>query len=99
MNINVFEFQIKNGKHYDSIPINETINKTQLPGLWAKYRKKVGSIKTERNGKFFFDPDIVFAWVELPEKVQEKQSEMVHEQFKPTTKSINELIRLRSLAL
>ena len=112
MAINVFGYQIINGKSYDAV---ETIDKEQLKELIKEYRNKVGAVKTEVDGKFYHNPDVVLYYKDprssielnnlddedIPEqkKVQQKPKESVlvqSKQFKQTTKTVKELIRFPS---
>ena len=99
MEINVLSYQVVNGKSYDPIEINETIDKKDIRKLLQEYRNKVGSKKVEINGKIHHTPDVLFYYKEVGEekKVQEKPKEVPSPEFKQTTKSVKELIRFHSL--
>ena len=94
MTINVFSYQVRNGKKYDLVEINETIEEKELPQLLKEYRKKIKSKETVINDKIHYDPDIHFFYKEVNkrEKVRENPKERPYSAFKPTTKSTKELI-------
>lgn len=64
--IHIHHYSIRNGKSYEQIAIDETINESQLPELTAKYRKLIGSVESEDfRGRKVFTPDIYFSWGEI----------------------------------
>ncbi len=92
-------FYVVNGKRSDFHKIEKEIELKNLRKIQNEYRKKYKSVATEHNGKIWHNPEIFFVWTEKPDVVSKsKPTTNPDEQFTPTTKKINELIRLRSLA-
>ena len=63
--IHVTAYQVRNGVHYDLVKISEIIEESQLPQLQTKYRQKLKSVKTEKGGKFRYNPDIDFVYIKV----------------------------------
>ena len=64
--VNVHHYQIRNGKKYDIVAIDETIRESELPAMQAKYRNLVGSVLSRDNkNRMLFNPDVFFQWREM----------------------------------